>query len=183
MGEKLNRANGLRKILVHRYNGVDDQIILNSVSEIKKLLFQWLDIIEGVIKNKTLIEEIQNELTRLKSNYDAVLFGSQNSGDARVESDIDVAIISKSNDKELNILLQKDLMERFGTKYDIRVFELYPIHIQFSIIQNYSIIIGDNLEISEYFYQYRKKWDDCKNRIMSNQFNSYHDRLDILLQK
>ncbi|MHA1648478.1 MAG: DUF86 domain-containing protein [Promethearchaeota archaeon] len=52
LGEKLNRANGLRNILVHRYNGVDDQIILNSISEIKKLLFQWLDIIEGVINEK-----------------------------------------------------------------------------------------------------------------------------------
>ena len=49
LGEKLNRANGLRNILVHRYNDVDDQIILRSVSEIKQLLFQWLDIIEGVI--------------------------------------------------------------------------------------------------------------------------------------
>jgi len=49
VGEQLNRANGLRNILVHRYNGVDDQIILSSVSEIKQVVFQWMDIIEGVI--------------------------------------------------------------------------------------------------------------------------------------
>lgn len=132
---------------------------------------------------KNLIEEIQKDLTKLKTNYDAVLFGSHHSGDSRVDSDIDIAIISKSNDKGQNIKLQKDLIERFGTQYDIRVFELYPIHIQISIIFNYSPIFGDPLEISEYFYQYRKKWDDCKNRVMSNQFDSYHDRLEILSKK
>ena len=133
--------------------------------------------------NESLIEAIQTELKMLQSEFSVILFGSHNSGDARVQSDIDIAIISKSDNKEQNIHFQKDLIERFGTKYDIRVFELYPIHIQISIIQNYLVIFGDLLEISEYFYPYRKKWDDCKYRIMSNQFQSYHDRLDIISSK
>lgn len=49
LGEKLIKANGLRNILVHRYNSIDDEIILNSISEIKNLLYEWLDIIEGCI--------------------------------------------------------------------------------------------------------------------------------------
>jgi len=49
LGKKLKKANGLRNILVHRYNKVDEQIILDSVEEIKLLLYQWLDIIEDVV--------------------------------------------------------------------------------------------------------------------------------------
>jgi uncharacterized protein YutE (UPF0331/DUF86 family) len=49
LGEKLNKANGLRNILVHRYITVDDQIILESVSEIKELLLNWMDIVEDMI--------------------------------------------------------------------------------------------------------------------------------------
>lgn len=40
LGEKLKKANGLRNILVHRYNEIDEQIILDSVDEIKDLLYQ-----------------------------------------------------------------------------------------------------------------------------------------------
>jgi len=49
LGKKLKKANGLRNILVHRYNNVDDQIILDSVEEIKELLYQWIDIVEEII--------------------------------------------------------------------------------------------------------------------------------------
>jgi uncharacterized protein YutE (UPF0331/DUF86 family) len=49
LGEKLIKANGLRNILVHRYNSIEDEIILSSVSDIKDLLYQWLDIIEGCL--------------------------------------------------------------------------------------------------------------------------------------
>lgn len=126
------------------------------------------------------IEEIRSDLTLLQSKYDVLLFGSHNSGDSRPESDIDITIITKTDNRDLNIEVQKDSLENFGTKYDIRVFELYPIHIQISIIENYSVIFGDLLAISEYFYGFRKKWDDCKYRMMSNQFRSYHERLNII---
>jgi uncharacterized protein YutE (UPF0331/DUF86 family) len=56
LGEKLNRANGMRNILVHRYNEVDEQIIIKSVKDVKNLLMKWLDIIEVALneysKNK-----------------------------------------------------------------------------------------------------------------------------------
>lgn len=129
------------------------------------------------------IDEIQTDLVSLKSNYDVILFGSLNSGDYRPESDIDVAVITRTDDRKLNIKIQSELLGMYGTKYDIRVFELYPIYIQISIIENYSVIFGDLLAISEYFYQFRKKWDDCKYRMLSNQFESYHERLAILEKK
>jgi uncharacterized protein YutE (UPF0331/DUF86 family) len=49
LGEKLKKANGLRNIIVNRYNEVDDQTILESVQEVKDLLFNWVRIIEEIL--------------------------------------------------------------------------------------------------------------------------------------
>lgn len=97
----------------------------------------------------------------------------------RPNSDVDIAIISRSQNEYDNVKLQKDLLGMFPLKIDIRVFELFPIHIQTSIIENYIVIFGNPLEISEYFYLYRKRWDDCKHRMLSNQFSSYRERLSL----
>ncbi len=53
LGVKLKKANGLRNILVHRYNEIDEQIILDSVDEIKELLYQWLDVVEVTLNEIT----------------------------------------------------------------------------------------------------------------------------------
>ncbi len=49
LGQKLEKANGLRNIIVHRYNKIDEQIILDSVGEIKDLLLHWIEIIEECV--------------------------------------------------------------------------------------------------------------------------------------
>ena len=49
LGEKLNKANGMRNLIVHRYNSIEEQIILDSVEEIKTLLYRWLDVIEVIL--------------------------------------------------------------------------------------------------------------------------------------
>ncbi len=54
------------------------------------------------------------------------------------------------------------------------------VNLVVSIIDNYKVVFGDILEISEYFYSVRKKWDDCKHRILSNQFSSYRERLALI---
>ena len=51
LGEKLKKANGLRNIIVHRYNEIDEQIILESVKEVKDLLLRWIEIIEECIND------------------------------------------------------------------------------------------------------------------------------------
>jgi len=51
LGEKLKKANGLRNILVHRNNEINEQLILNSVNDIENLLLKWLDIIEVILKD------------------------------------------------------------------------------------------------------------------------------------
>lgn len=98
----------------------------------------------------------------------------------RFNSDIDIAILSRNQNKDYNVKLQKDLLGMFPLKFDIRVFELFPIYIQISIIENHIVLFGNPLEISEYFYLYRKRWDDCKHRMLSNQFSSYRERLSLM---
>lgn len=44
LAEKLKKCNGLRNYLVHRYNGVDDEIVLDSVEEVGRTLRELLDV-------------------------------------------------------------------------------------------------------------------------------------------
>ncbi len=126
------------------------------------------------------IEELRRILTSLNEKYEIVLFGSVVEGGLRPKSDIDIAVISRNQSEKDNIKLQKELLGQFPLKFDIRVFELFPIYIQISIIQNFKVVFGNILEISEYFYNFRKKWDDCKHRILSNQFSNYQERISLM---
>jgi predicted nucleotidyltransferase len=125
-------------------------------------------------------EILAENLNPLKGKYDVVIYGSQVEGGLRPDSDIDVGVITYEINIETNIEIQKELLGMFPLNYDIRVFELFPIYIQISIIENYIVVYGDILEISEYFYSFRKKWDDCKHRILSNQFSSFSERLNLI---
>ncbi len=49
LGVKLKKANGMRNIIVHRYNDFEEQIILNSVEEIKDLLSKWIKVVEDFL--------------------------------------------------------------------------------------------------------------------------------------
>ncbi|MBN1215155.1 MAG: nucleotidyltransferase domain-containing protein [Candidatus Lokiarchaeota archaeon] len=126
------------------------------------------------------IEEIKERFKSIANNHDIILYGSVVNNNKRPNSDIDIAVISYLKNKEELKKLQFNLFSLASRKYDIRVFELLPIYIQISIIQNYKVIFGNLLEISEYFYIYRKKWDDCKYRILSNQFKNYQERLTLM---
>jgi hypothetical protein len=98
----------------------------------------------------------------------------------RPSSDIDIGIITYKSKMNENIEIQKELLGKFPLIYDIRVFELFPIDIKIQIIKNYEVLFGDILEISEYFYIFRKKWDDIKYRILENQFSSFQERLSLM---
>ena len=127
--------------------------------------------------SKEQIEQIENNI--LISKYDVVLFGSQVTNEIRPTSDIDIAIITKIKNREKNIRIQKEILGSLPLIYDIKVFELMPIDIQISIIDSFKVIIGDSLEITEYFYDFRKKWDDVKHRILGNQFKSMKESLEL----
>ncbi len=126
------------------------------------------------------MNELREKFAPIGAKLELILFGSAVEGGIRPKSDIDIAVISRNKNKKENIELQKVILGKYPRQFDIRIFELFPIYIQISIIENYKVIFGNPLEISEYFYYFRKKWDDCKYRILSNQFSSYHERLSLL---
>ncbi len=125
-------------------------------------------------------ENLAEILNPLKERYEVILYGSQVEGGSRPDSDIDIAVITRESKIENNIEIQRELLGIYPLNFDVRVFELFPIYIQISIIENYKVLFGDILEISEYFYSFRKKWDDCKHRILSNQFSSHRERLNLI---
>ncbi|TXT58816.1 MAG: hypothetical protein BAJALOKI2v1_300031 [Promethearchaeota archaeon] len=53
LGSKLIKANGLRNLLVHRYNNINENLILKSLDELEDLLIEWLDIIEEILDEIT----------------------------------------------------------------------------------------------------------------------------------
>ena len=47
---KLKKCNGFRNYLVHRYNKVDDEIALSSAGEVKKTLYDFVEVVERFLK-------------------------------------------------------------------------------------------------------------------------------------
>ena len=115
------------------------------------------------LKLKT-IEQIQQDFSELRNQFEILWYGSRVKGGERPKSDYDIAIITRNRNYNENLQEQIDILKYHRKDYDIRIFELLPIHIQMSIILNNRIIFGDELELSEYFYQFRKIWRDCKHR-------------------
>jgi hypothetical protein len=94
-----------------------------------------------------------------------MLFGSYSKNQQTNRSDIDICIIAPNIDNhELYsyILSQIDVKTK---NYDIRMFLELPIHIKIRIIENGILICSPNqYELYEYFYFYRKLWEDQKRR-------------------
>jgi len=50
LADTLKKLNGLRNIIVHRYNKVDKTIIINELETIKEAIFSFLEIVENVLQ-------------------------------------------------------------------------------------------------------------------------------------
>lgn len=127
--------------------------------------------------NSKIIEKIRQDLRDLKGKYEIVVYGSQIAGGARPNSDIDIAVITHVHDEGKKREIWNELLKYNVEEYDIKVFELLSLRIKASVIENYEVVFGNPLDISEYFYHYRKLWDDCKHRIFENQFKSFRERM------
>ncbi len=51
--------------------------------------------------------------------------------------------------------------------------------IQIEIIKNHRMIYDDKLELSEYFYRFRKLWKDMEHRVKENQFKSIKEKVKL----
>ena len=126
-----------------------------------------------------MFSEIRNIVEELKSNFKEfgnlcegiLLFGSYVQNRPTRRSDIDICLIKPSKG------VLNALYEKFGGKYDIQIFENLPLYIKMDIIKHHITIYGDELELSEYFYFFRKLWKDMRLRIEENQFKTFEERM------
>lgn len=49
LGESLKKCNGLRNWLVHRYNRIDQELVMESVEEVKETLYSLLRRLEEIL--------------------------------------------------------------------------------------------------------------------------------------
>ncbi len=120
--------------------------------------------------------KIKKDLEFLK-DYEVIIYGSYASGSFRADSDIDVGVITRIKDRDRNLELLKGFIGKTKPIYDIRIFELLPLRLKASAMSSYSVIYGDEVEISDYFYRYRKQWGDQKHRIIGGYFKSYTEKI------
>ena len=124
---------------------------------------------------------IKNDL-RFLADYDVVIFGSYVKKNTNQRSDIDVAVITKNSDRDDNIATWSELIGKAPEIYDIKIFELLPIQIKASVMDNYEVAYGNMVDISEYFYGFRKMWNDVRHRIEENQFKSAREKIALIEQ-
>ncbi|MBD3353102.1 MAG: DNA polymerase subunit beta [Candidatus Lokiarchaeota archaeon] len=129
--------------------------------------------------NPPELKKIKNDLGFL-SDYNVVLFGSYVEGGFNKNSDIDVAVITKDRDRKQNFELYKNLIGKTHPIYEIRIFELLPLKIKMSIINNFKVLFGNRIDLSEYFYYYRKLWNDTKHRIFDNEYQDIDHKIKLL---
>ncbi len=125
------------------------------------------------------IDEIKTDLAFLK-DYEVVVFGSYARKRADKRSDIDIAVITREKNRNRCIEIWKSILGKTPDIYDIKIFELLPLHIKASVIQKYEVVFGNSLDISEYFYKIRKFWNDTKHRIEENRFQSVREKIMTL---
>jgi predicted nucleotidyltransferase len=117
-------------------------------------------------------------LERVKADFEefdegcrgVVLFGSYAEGEQTKRSDIDVCIIKPVED------VMDAIYDKLGGKYDIKVFEHLPLYIKEEVIRNHEVVVGNELDLSEYFHFFRKLWQDVEHRIMENEFTTSAER-------
>ena len=105
-----------------------------------------------------------------------VLFGSRARLEDAGRSDIDICIVLPVSGDVLTRIERK-----LGGKYDISVFENLPLYIQIEIIRDSQTLYGDEVELSAYFYRFRRDWADMASRVEYNRFSSVEERM--MLQK
>jgi hypothetical protein len=114
------------------------------------------------------MEEIKKDFEFLKGRVEGVLlFGSHASATADKRSDIDICLVGP---REKEVILE--VFERLGDKYDVKVFEDLPLTVKMEIIKNHRTIMGNDVDLSYYFYRFRKEWRDVEPRIKENRFSS-----------
>ncbi len=93
-----------------------------------------------------------------------LIYGSMAKGEGNERSDIDICIVAPSVEDKIRFL-RTILANVRDERYDVRVFELMPLYLKIEVIEHGRVVYArDIYELYEYFYMFRKLWDDQKGR-------------------
>jgi predicted nucleotidyltransferase len=93
-----------------------------------------------------------------------LLYGSLAAGEDSERSDIDISIVAPSIDDKIGFS-RRVLANVRDARYDVRVFELMPLYLKAEVVEKGEIIYTKNIfKLYEYFYYFRKIWEDQKHR-------------------
>ena len=121
-----------------------------------------------------MLSDLKKDFEFIKYEVDGVLlFGSAVRDELTPRSDMDIALVKP---RIRSVLLS--VFKRLGGKYDVKIFDDLPLYIKMDIIKTHQIIFGDEVELSYYFYQFRKEWKDMEHRVLSNQFKSVKEMIN-----
>lgn len=116
-----------------------------------------------------IIKIIKEDFHFIEINEDIMallLYGSQITKYATLKSDIDICIVTPNQDLHYMYKFVMHNLKNNVEKYDIRFFEELPLHLQGEIIENGVVIIcKDEPALFEYFFKYRKLWNDQKYKL------------------
>lgn len=117
---------------------------------------------------ETLLKSIKKDFKTIfeeKNILGILLYGSYSIDQETNRSDVDICIVApKENNFELFSYISQTI-DIYSKKYDVRFFSELPIHIKIKVIENGILIYSpDKYELYEYFYFYRKLWNDQKHR-------------------
>ena len=93
-----------------------------------------------------------------------LLYGSLAAGEDSERSDIDISIVAPVIDDKIGFS-RRILSNVRDARYDVRVFELMPLYLKAEVVEKGEVIYTKNIfKLYEYFYYFRKIWDDQKHR-------------------
>ncbi|MEA3325618.1 MAG: nucleotidyltransferase domain-containing protein [Euryarchaeota archaeon] len=93
-----------------------------------------------------------------------LLYGSLAAGEDCERSDIDISIVAPAIDDKSGFS-RRILSNVRDARYDVRVFELMPLYLKAEVVEKGEVIYTKNIfKLYEYFYYFRKIWDDQKRR-------------------
>ncbi len=107
-------------------------------------------------------KEIERDFSQFKSKtLGILLFGSRVNEDRHKNSDIDICLVAPNYNSEN--LFTEILKSRVTEKYDVKIFELLPLKLKGTILENHRVIwSSDEDELSYYLHKWRSIWEDQK---------------------
>lgn len=114
------------------------------------------------MQHNNLISQIKEDFSKFKDKALAILlYGSYANGEFTQRSDVDICIVAGDKEKAKKLYQETLSLQARNPKYDIHIFELLPLYLKNEIINHHKIIFTQSpVELSYYFFIYRKLWKD-----------------------